>query len=79
MRYVNARFEEFKREETYRIFVTESLRLAPQKFIKSYRELLKPQKVDLRSGDQIANDIIKQAGLRFADNEGDIKHGNDSF
>lgn len=69
MRYVEARFDSFKREETYRIFVTESLRLAPQKFIKSYRDLckdvLQPQKIDKRSGDEIVEDVMQKAGLHF--------------
>jgi hypothetical protein len=66
MRYVEARLDKFKREETYRIFVTESLRLAPHgKFTKTYRELLKPQEIDRRSGDQIVADVMKNAGLTF--------------
>lgn len=67
MRYVEARLGKYKREETYRFFVTESLRLAPQhKFLtKSYREFLKPQKIDTRNGDEIAIDVIKKAGLSF--------------
>lgn len=69
MRYVEARIEEYNREEAYRIYVTKSLQLAPQnKFMKkSYDELLKPHKVDTRSGDEIVADIIKSAGLKFGE------------
>lgn len=61
MRYVNARADEQSREQTYRIFVTESLRMLPQqKYIgKSYIELLKPVKVETRTGEQVADDVAK--------------------
>lgn len=61
MRYVNARADEQSREETYRIFVTESLRMLPQqKYIgKSYIELLKPVKVETRTGEQVADEVAK--------------------
>lgn len=62
MRYVNARADEQSREETYRIFVTESLRMLPQqKYIgKSYIELLKPVKVETRTGEQVADEVAKK-------------------
>lgn len=61
MRYVNARADEQNREETYRLFVTESLRMLPQqKYIgKSYIELLKPEKVETRTGEQVADEVAK--------------------
>lgn len=61
MRYVNARADEQSREETYRIFVTESLRMLPQqKYIgKSYIELLMPAKVETRTGEQVADEVAK--------------------
>lgn len=61
MRYVNARADEQNREETYRLFVTESLRMLPQqKYIgKSYTELLKPVKVETRTGEQVADEVAK--------------------
>lgn len=69
MRYVEARLDEYKREEAYRIFVAESIRLAPQgkAFSRSYLEFVKPHEVDTRSGDDIASDIIAKAGLFFED------------
>lgn len=62
MRYVKARIEEYHREETYRIFVTESLRFAPQGKIlnKSYVELLKPQKVETRTGKEVADEVAEK-------------------
>lgn len=62
MRYVNARADEQSREETYRLFVTESLRMLPQqKYIeKSYIELLKPVKVETRTGEQVADEVAKK-------------------
>lgn len=62
MRYVNARADEQNREETYRLFVTESLRMLPQqKYIgKSYIELLKPVKVETRTGEQVADEVAKK-------------------
>lgn len=67
MRYVEARIEQENRDEAYRIYVTKSLQLAPQnKFINvSYNDLLKPKKIDTRSGDEIALDIFERAGLSF--------------
>ena len=67
MRYVEARIDENNREEAYRIYVTRSLQLAPQGsyITKQYMEMLKPQKVDNRSGDEIVADVFKNAGLSF--------------
>lgn len=67
MRYVEARFDEYQREEAYRIYISKSLQLAPQgKWLQaSYREMIKPKKIDNRSGDDIAMDIMKRAGLKF--------------
>lgn len=67
MRYVEARFDEYNRDEAYRIYVSRSLQLAPQdKYItKNYTELLKPQKIDTRSGEDIVSDIMLKAGLKF--------------
>lgn len=67
MRYVEARFDEYNRDEAYRIYVSRSLQLAPQdKYItKNYTDLLKPQKIDTRSGEDIVSDIMLKAGLKF--------------
>lgn len=67
MRYVEARFDKYQREEAYRIYVTRSLQLAPQgkNLVKTYEEILKPENNDTRSGDEIAKDVILKAGLKF--------------
>lgn len=67
MRYVKARIEEYNHENTYRYFVTESLRLAPQdKFLNiSYFELLKPQKIETRSGKEVADEVAEKLGTKI--------------
>ena len=69
MRYVEARIEERNREEAYRIFVTKSLQLIPQnKFLKiDYDEMLKKASTPQKSGDEIAAEVIKNAGLTFGE------------
>ena len=69
MRYVEARIDKYNRDETYRIFITESLRLAPQgKYItKSYGDMFEKRQIDARSGDEIAMDVITNAGLTFGE------------
>lgn len=63
-----ARYVEYQREMAYRYFVTDALyesedhmRIVPK---QTYRESLKPHKVEKqRSGDEIAREVIKNAGL----------------
>ena len=62
-----ARYVEYQREMAYRIFVTDALyedadhmRIVPS---ARYYEKINPQEVDKRSGDEIAEDVIKNAGL----------------
>ena len=64
---MEARINEYNREETYRIFVTESLRFAPQDKVlnKSYLELLKPQKIETRSGIEIAEEVAEKLGTKI--------------
>ena len=68
MRYVESRLIEYDRGETYRIYVARSLQLIPQNqyMTKTYYDIIKqPQKQDLRTGDEIAADVMKNAGLSF--------------
>lgn len=69
MRYVEARIDDFNREEAYRIYVSKSLQLIPQNkcLQKSYSEIINESKRerDTRSGDEIVADIMLNAGLRF--------------
>lgn len=64
---MEARINEYNREETYRIFVTESLRFAPQDKVlnKSYLELLKPQKIETRSGKEVAEEVAEKLGTKI--------------
>ena len=69
MRYVEARIDDYNREEAYRIYVSKSLQLIPQNkcLQKSYLEILEDstKKQDVRSGDEIVADVIRKAGLKF--------------
>ena len=67
MRYVEARLDDYQREMTYRSYVTKSLQLIPQNsyITASFDEIMHPEKIDTRSGDDIAADVIKNAGLSF--------------
>ena len=64
---MEARINEYNREETYRIFVTESLRFAPQDKVlnKSYLELLKHEKVETRSGIEVAEKVAEKLGTKI--------------
>lgn len=55
-----------RREEVYRIMVTESLRLPfeGKHITKPYLELLKPQEVDTRTGEQVAEEVAKKMGTK---------------
>ena len=59
--------EEFNREETYRFYVAKSLQIAPQgkSLVKSYQEILNPVPEDIRTGDEIVEDVMKRAGLSY--------------
>lgn len=67
MRYVEARFDEYNREEAYRSYVTHSLQLIPQNqyIIPTFEEILNPKSADTRTGDEIVSDVMKSAGLKF--------------
>jgi hypothetical protein len=69
MRYVEAKLDESITAETYRIYIARSLQGIPQnKWIeRDYYDIIHPEKVDDRSGDEIAVDIIKRAGLMFGE------------
>lgn len=72
MRYVTARFESHQRDLVYRIFVTDALRMISESAAKfgggsfmgkRFYEIIKPKKVDNRSGEQIAVDVFKKMGV----------------
>ena len=66
LRYVKSKAEQIKREELYRIMMTESLRILPEgkHITKSYLELLKPQEVDTRTGEQVDEEVAKKMGTK---------------
>ena len=66
MKYVSSRAEQIRREELYRIMMTESLRILPEgkHITKPYLELLKPQKIDTRTGEQVAEEVAKKMGTK---------------
>ena len=68
MQYVKARLEQEKRELAYRYYVADSLRLVPQNKCKVHRliEIYHPEMIqEEKTGDEIAADVIQNAGLRF--------------
>lgn len=69
MRYVEARITEYVRDETYRIYVTRSLQLAPQNksIAPTYSELINPKKEPEQTGEEVVLDIMTRAGLKFGD------------
>lgn len=67
MRYVEARINEYERQETYRIYISKSLQLIPQsRYLQaSYQDLFKREKAYNKSSDEIVVDIFNRADLRF--------------
>lgn len=62
-----SRYIEYQHERAYRIFVTDALyesadhmRIVPQ---GRYYDVIHPQRVEKRSGEEIAQEIIEKAGL----------------
>lgn len=51
----------------YRFYIADSLQLATQNkhLVKSLHDILYPKPIDTRTGDEIAADVIKAAGLTF--------------
>lgn len=67
VKYVSSRAEQIHREEVYRIMMTESLRILPEgkHITKPYLELLKPQEVDTRTGEQVAEEVALRMGTKI--------------
>ena len=72
MRYAMARFNQHQRDLAYRIYVTDCLRMATENTAKMsqgsytterFYDIINPNPVDNRSGNEIAADIIKRAGI----------------
>ena len=72
MRYAIARYESQQRDLVYRIYVTDCLRIISENTAKmggesyitaKYEDIINPKTVDNRTGEEIAADIIKRAGI----------------
>ena len=72
MRYAMARFNQHQRDLAYRIYVTDRLRIISETTAKiaggsyltaKFSDIINPKPVDNRTGEEIAADIIKMAGI----------------
>ena len=72
MRYAMARFNQHQRDLAYRIYVTDCLRMATENTAKMsqgsytaarFYDIINPKPVDNRTGEELAADIIKLAGI----------------
>ena len=72
MRYAMARYQSQQRDLAYRIYVSDCLRIISENTAKmcggSYitaklADIINPNPVDNRTGEEIAADIIKRAGI----------------
>ena len=73
MRYVTTRYQSQQRDLIYRIYVTNCLRIMTENTAKQfggnyvtaeYEDLINPKKKDNRTGDEIAADVIRNAGIK---------------
>lgn len=70
MRYAISRYNEKKRDDAYRYYITDSIfYYAQNKALKSRFYDLLNMKIDNRSGDEIAADVISRAGLSIKGSE----------
>lgn len=69
MRYVDARAKKEYREETYRIFMSEQLRLLPKlaSLKTSYLDVIKREgiKKETRTGREVAEDAAATMGIKI--------------
>ena len=72
MRYCVARFNEKERNDAYRIYVTDALRVVAENtaryaggnYIKArYADIIEPKKQDNRTCEEITADIVARCGL----------------
>ena len=72
MRYAIARFNQHRRDLAYRIYVSECLRMISENAASGgggsymavkFEDVVNPKPVDNRTGEEIAADIIKRAGI----------------
>lgn len=67
MKYAKARYEDYREEFIYKVYMTDSINLIPDqaKLVDKFIDLLNPKIVDTRSGDEIAMEVIQNLGLRM--------------
>ena len=72
MRYAIARYQSQQRDLAYRIYVTNCLRMVTENAAKMSRgaytaarfyDIINPKPVEKRTGEEIAADIIRRAGI----------------
>ena len=72
MRYAIARYQSQQRDLAYRIYVAECLRMVTENTAKisngsytvaKFEDIINPKPVENRTGEEIAADIIKRAGI----------------
>ena len=72
MRYAIARYQSQQRDLAYRIYVADCLRIIRKKKKKmgggsyitaKFADIINPKPVENRTGEEIAADIIKRAGI----------------
>ena len=72
MRYAMARYQSQQRDLAYRIYIGDCLRIIGENtanmgsghyIIDKISDIINPKPVDNRTGEEIAADIIKQAGI----------------
>ena len=72
MRYAMARFNQHQRDLAYRIYVTDCLRIISENTAKmgggsyisvKFADIINPKPAGNRTGEEIAADIIKRAGI----------------
>ena len=72
MRYAVARYQSQQRDLAYRIYISDCLRIISENTAKigggsyiaaKFADIINPKPVDNRTGEEIAADIIKLAGI----------------
>ena len=72
MRYAMARYQSQQRDLAYRIYVADCLRIISENTAKvgggsyitaKFADIINPKPVEKRTGEEIAADIIKRAGI----------------
>ena len=72
MRYAMARYQSQQRDLAYRIYVSDCLRIISENTAKTgggsyitakFADIISPKPVDKRTGEEIAADIIRLAGI----------------